>query len=183
MILLMGIAGSGKGTQGKLLAEKEGFHVISTGDLLREFGSEAQHARMLKGEILGDEEVTDLLDQALSKLPDQNNVILDGYPRRISQADWLLDQQKKGRFTVETVVHLMASREAVKGRLQQRGRVDDHDAGIEQRFSEYERDTVPILTHLAEAGVPVKAVDGERSVDEVHADIIHLLRQTRTSPE
>src|SRR5438132_766473 len=117
MILLMGIAGSGKGTQSKLLAEKDGFDVISTGELLRLYGSDDQHARMLKGEILEDAEVTALLDQALLKVSDQNNIILDGYPRRISQAKWLLDQQKDGRFVIASVVHLVASKAAVRARL------------------------------------------------------------------
>lgn len=178
MILLMGIAGSGKGTQSKLLAAKDGFDVISTGELLRNFGSEDQHDRMLKGEILGDEEVTALLDQALSQIEDQNNVILDGYPRRISQAEWLLDQQKKGRFEITCVVHLLASKEAVRGRLQERARLDDHDDGIEQRFNEYERDTVPILDYLIAAGVKVDEVDAQQAIETVHAEIVHLLRDS-----
>lgn len=177
MILLMGIAGSGKGTQGKLLAEKDGYEVISTGELIRIHGNNEQHARMLKGEILGDEEVTAFLDKALTQADDQNKVILDGYPRRISQADWLLEQQAKGRFRISCVVHLTATREAVKARLEQRGRMDDHHAGIEQRFNEYEQDTVPILAHLAEAGVKVHDINGEQSMEEVHQAILNALRE------
>ena len=74
----MGFASSGKGTQSKLLAEKDGFNVVSTGDLLRLYGSYDQQARMLKGEILRYEEVTKILEQALQSIKDQNNVILDG---------------------------------------------------------------------------------------------------------
>lgn len=178
MILLMGIAGSGKGTQSKLLAKKEGYSVISTGELLRNYGSEEQHARMLKGEILGDEEVTSLLDQALQELPDQDRVILDGYPRRISQADWLLEQQKQGRFHLDAVIHLLASREAVKSRLHERARTDDTDASIEQRFREYEEATMPILEYLGQAGIKLYEINGEQLVEDVHADIVRHLDQT-----
>lgn len=177
MILLMGIAGSGKGTQSNLLAQKDGFQVISTGELLRAHGSDEQHARMHKGEILGDEEVTALLEKALEQTNDQDNVILDGYPRRISQAEWLLDQQKQGRFSVSCVIHLVASKEAVKARLLERGRLDDHGDGIDQRFKEYEQDTVPILEHLEKAGVKVKAVNAEQSVEAVHDEIVQWLRE------
>lgn len=177
MILLMGIAGSGKGTQSKLLAEKDGFDVVSTGDLLRAYGSDDQHARMLKGEILGDAEVTVLLERALAEIEDQNNVILDGYPRRISQAEWLLDQQKKGKFKITCVVHLIASKEAVKARLLERARLDDHADGIEQRFNDYEHDTVPILDHLAAAGIKVSELNAEQAVERVHEEIVHLLRE------
>lgn len=178
MILLMGIAGSGKGTQSKLLAEKDGFHVISTGELLRQHGSDGQHARMLKGEILGDEEVTALLEKALSVTGDPNNVILDGYPRRTSQAEWLLEKQREGKFQISSVVHLIASKEAVKSRLLDRARQDDHDDGIEQRFAEYESDTVPILDYLTTAGIKVKDINAEQPVEAVHQEIVDWLRNS-----
>jgi len=175
VILLMGIAGSGKGTQGKLLAEKEGYHVISTGELLRSYGSSDQHTRMHAGEILDDEEVTALLDKALAELADPDHVILDGYPRRVSQADWLLAQQKLGRFRVDKVLHLVASKQAVKQRLENRGRVDDHSDAIEERFSEYNRETLPILDHLSKAGVSILEIDAERPVEVIHDEITILL--------
>lgn len=179
MILLMGIAGSGKGTQSKLLAEKDGFYVISTGELLRKYGSEEQHVRMHSGQILGDEEVTALLEKALADLTDQNNVILDGYPRRISQAEWLLSQQKHARFEVSCVLHLVASKEAVRARLLDRARHDDHDKGIEQRFEQYQIDTVPVLSFLAQASVPIYEINAEQSVEKVHEDIVNLLGKVR----
>ncbi len=83
--------------------------MISTGDLLRNYGSEEQHVRMHKGEILDDKEVTALLDRALGELSGTDKVILDGYPRRISQADWLLKQQSEGRLKLDRVLHLLAS--------------------------------------------------------------------------
>ncbi len=177
MILLMGIAGSGKGTQSKLLAEKDGYDLISTGDLLRNFGSDEQHSRMNNGEILGDDEVTELLEKALMQIKDQNNVILDGYPRRLTQAQWLLDQSNKGRFQVESVVHLVASKFAVKSRLLERARKDDHDSGIDQRFKDYEQDTVPIINFLIKSGVRLKEIDAEKSVEIVHNEIVNWLKE------
>lgn len=177
MIIFMGIAGSGKGTQSQLFAERDGYRVISTGELLRTYGSEEQQKRMLSGHILADEEVTALLDKALRAMPDQNKVLLDGYPRRISQADWLLQQQKEGRFELTGVLHLVASREIVKKRLEYRGRPDDHDRAIEERFSAYEKATLPILKHFEEANVPIVEVDAERSIEEVHESIMQALRR------
>jgi adenylate kinase len=172
VVLLMGIAGSGKGTQGKLLGATRNYHVISTGELLRNYGSEDQHTRMHKGEILGDEEVTALLDKALSHLEDQNSTLLDGYPRTIRQAQWLLDGDKKDRFQVNYVLHLIASREAVKKRLENRARTDDHDAAIEARFNEYEEATLPILAYLRKEGVEVIEVNGEQAIEDVHQEIM-----------
>jgi adenylate kinase len=175
MILLMGIAGSGKGTQGQLLAEKQSRQVLSTGDLLRAYGSDDQHARMLRGIILGDDEVTAMLDKALSDLPDQDRTIVDGYPRTIKQAEWLLDQTAEGRFKLEAVILLQASRQAVAERLRDRGRPDDHDSAIEARFAEYEQSTLPIIDHLERSGVPILKINGEQPVTAVHLEIIKQL--------
>lgn len=177
MIIFMGIAGSGKGTQSKLFAERDGYEVISTGELLREYGSEAQQQRMLSGEILKDEEVTELLHKALSEMADQNKVILDGYPRRISQADWLLEQQKLERFELTGVLHLVATRDTVKKRLEYRGRPDDHDHAIEERFSAYEKATLPILKYFEDADVPIVEVDAEQSIESVHQDVVDAISQ------
>ncbi len=177
MIIFMGIAGSGKGTQSRLFAERDGYEVISTGELLRAYGSKEQQQRMRAGEILGDEEVTALLDKALLAMPDQNKVILDGYPRRISQADWLLQQQTQDRFDLTGVIHLVATRETVKDRLEYRGRPDDHDHAIEARFSAYEKATHPILKYFEDAGVPIFEVDAERSIEEVHDAIVQAVNQ------
>lgn len=177
MIIFMGIAGSGKGTQSKLFADRDGYEIISTGELLREYGSDAQQERMLAGEILRDEEVTDLLDKALLTMADQNKVILDGYPRRISQADWLLRQQKTGRFELTGVLHLLANRETVKKRLEYRGRPDDHDHAIEERFNSYDQATFPILNYFSQAGVPIIEVDAEQSVEDVHQAVVNAINQ------
>ncbi len=173
----MGIAGSGKGTQSKLLAEKDGFDLISTGELLRNYGSKEQHERMNNGEILDDDEVTKLLENALEETEDQNNIILDGYPRRLSQAEWLLGEAKTGRFEIDYVIHLIASEQAVKARLLARARNDDHDDGIEQRFNEFEQDTVPVLNYLIKSGVKLKEINAERPVEVVHAEIVNWLKE------
>jgi adenylate kinase len=176
MILLMGIAGSGKGTQGKLLALKNNYTVISTGELIRNYGTSEQHQRMHEGKMLRDDEVTNLLNNALNDIDDQNEVILDGYPRRISQAKWLLEEHQSGfRFRISCVLHLQASADTVKRRLLDRARADDHDNGIEVRFREYQNDTAPILTFMQKAGIRVETINAEQTEEEVHAEILNVL--------
>lgn len=170
----MGIAGSGKGTQGKLLAETTDYQVISTGELLREYGSEDQHRRMHTGELISDEEVTELLDKALTNLADPSKTILDGYPRSVAQSKWLLGQAAEGRFAVQYVLHLKASKEAVKQRMKNRARSDDHDEAIEARFNEYEKATVPILDYYRNHGLEVVDVDAEQTIEAVQAEILSI---------
>ncbi len=184
MILLMGIAGSGKGTQGKLLGTARDYHVLSTGELLRNYGSEEQHARMHTGELISDDEVTKLLDQALDNLDDPNRTILDGYPRSVTQSKWLLAQAAANRFEIQYVLHLQASREAVKERMRERARADDHDAAIEARFEEYQHRTVPILDYYRNHGIEVIEVNGEQPIEAVHKEIaaIDVDRAAKTAP-
>lgn len=171
MILLMGIAGSGKGTQAKLLTDKHGYHLVTMGDVLRMYITGEQRERMLKGELLSDDEVTAIIDKVLQTLPEGEEIILDGYPRTIPQAQWLLEQAKAGRFNLDKAFHLVASRDAVKQRLLGRARVDDQDAAIEKRFDEYERATAPLLDWLKQNGVQVIDINAERSVEDVNKDI------------
>jgi adenylate kinase len=170
----MGIPGSGKGTQGKLFAAARGYKIISTGELLRTYGTSDQQARMQAGEILGDKEVTDLLDKSLSRLEDQNKVILDGYPRRVEQAKWLIAQSRNGRFSLDCVILLVAGPEAVIARLKDRGRQDDNEESIKARFEEYETETLPIIEFLREQGVKIVEVNAEKSIEEVHAKLLSL---------
>jgi adenylate kinase len=177
MILLMGIAGSGKGTQGKMLADQQGLHLISMGDVVRMYVTGEQRERMLAGGLLDDHEIIEIVDKVLASLPDNEEVLLDGFPRTIPQAEWLLEQAATGRFPVRMAFHLVASRDAVKKRLMNRARMDDTDEAIEKRFDEYERATAPLLNWLKEHGVKVIDVNAERSVEAVNDDLAKYLKQ------
>jgi adenylate kinase len=176
MILLMGIAGSGKGTQGKMLADTRGLHLMSMGDILRMHVTGEQRERMLAGGLLDDGEIIKIVDQVLQSLPhDKDELILDGFPRTIPQAEWLLEQAQAGRFQISNAIHLVASRQAVKKRLLNRARVDDIESAIDERFDEYERSTMPVLKWLSQNGINVHDVNAERSVEAVNDDIVKLL--------
>jgi adenylate kinase len=176
VILLMGIAGSGKGTQGKMLADALGFHLISMGEVLRMYVTGPLRERMLAGGLLDDQEIIKIVDKVLSSLPDDEEILLDGFPRTTAQAEWLLEQAKAGRFQIKLAFHLVASRQAVKERLKKRGRLDDKDEAIEARFDEYERSTTPLLSWLAKHGVKVVNIDAERPVEVVNNDLIKHLK-------
>jgi adenylate kinase len=176
VILLMGIAGSGKGTQGKMLADQQNMHLISMGDVVRMYVTGEQRDRMLAGHLLSDQEVIAIVDKVLASLSDNEEVILDGFPRTIPQAEWLLAQVTAGRFPLHQAFHLVASREAVKQRLLGRARIDDKEEAIEKRFDEYERSTAPILKWLADNGVEVVNINAERPVEAVNDDIVSHLK-------
>jgi adenylate kinase len=171
----MGIAGSGKGTQGKMLADQRGFHLISMGDVVRMYVTGTQRQRMLSGGLLDDDEIIKIVERVLASLPDNEEVLLDGFPRTIPQAEWLLKQVKAGQFKLTTAFHLVASHDAVKRRLMNRGRIDDVEAAIEERFNEYKRSTEPLLSWLSDHGVKVVNVDAERPPEVINAELVDYL--------
>lgn len=177
MILLMGIAGSGKGTQGKMLADKYGFHLVSMGDVLRMYVTGKQRERMLAGELLDDQEIISIVDKVFTSIANGSEILMDGFPRTIAQSEWLLDQVKADRFKLNLALHLVASREAVKQRLIKRARIDDTEEAIEERFDEYERSTQPLINWLSEHGVSVIDVDAEQSVEAVNQELIKIIER------
>ena len=93
--VFLGAPGSGKGTQAKRLAESQGFRHFSTGDMLRaaiqagsEVGKKAK-GFIDKGELVPDGVMIELIESALSHLEPSANVILDGFPRTVPQAEAL----------------------------------------------------------------------------------------------
>lgn len=175
MIVLMGAAGAGKGTQGEMLRKQTGYGYVSTGDMLRQFASEEQKNRMLSGELLSDEEIIAMVDQALDTMTNPEYCILDGFPRTLPQVEWLIDQVETGRFQMPCVINLDIDEDTVHQRLLRRGRQDDSEEVITRRFREYQSITLPVLGRFREAGAEVFDIDADQEADIVHNDVVTAL--------
>lgn len=179
MIILTGVAGSGKSVQGRLLTNNYGYVWLSTGEMLRKFSSDEQKAQMLKGALLSDKEMIKVIEKTISQMDLSKQLVLDGFPRTIAQSEWLLNQVKKGKLTIAAVINLKASEKAVLNRLLQRGRADDSAEAIKQRFIEYRKITLPILDHLKKAGIGVYDVDAEQDPGHVHSAIVQAIHNAK----
>lgn len=177
MIIFAGVAGSGKSLQGKLLADRLGLPWLSTGEFLRMLISGERRKDMLAGKLLEDQEIIGLVQRMFAIVDVNNEFILDGFPRTVQQADWLLNQKKHGQLKITAVVHLTATEDAVKSRLLNRGRQDDTEAAISERFKEYNESIKPILEDFKRAGVPVHDINGEQDIEAVHEEIRSALGQ------
>jgi adenylate kinase len=176
MIILMGVAGSGKSVQGRMIADELALPWLSTGEFLRMLISGQRRKDMLEGKLLEDREIIKLVQKIFAMIDVHEEFILDGFPRTVSQADWLLNQHKHGQLDVTAVIHLTASEETVLERLLQRGRQDDHREAIVERFREYEETIKPILAHFRDAGVPVFDIEGEGEIQDIHQEIKKALQ-------
>jgi adenylate kinase len=179
----MGVAGAGKSMQGKLLADEHGYAWISTGEILRVLVTGKRRQEMLEGKLLSDAEVTNILDKVLDLVDTTQEFVLDGFPRTVPQADWLIRQSKEGRFELSAVIHLSASEDVVRQRLIDRGRLDDTDEAISKRFDEYRSVTLPIIEHFKKEGVHVYDIDAAQTPREVHDAIVKYIDDNHTKGE
>ena len=92
-VVLIGPPGSGKGTQGELLAARLGLEHIAVGDLLRaEVASASAVGReaasyMDRGELVPDEVILRLLMPRVFAAAARAGYLLDGFPRSVDQAE------------------------------------------------------------------------------------------------
>ncbi len=176
MIIFMGVAGAGKSVQGRQLADELGLPWLSTGEFLRMLVSGEQRKDMVAGKLLNDHDIIALVQKAFSMVDSRREFVLDGFPRTVTQADWLLSQVKHKQLHVTAVIHLKASEESVAKRLLARGRPDDTKEAIKERFVEYRQTMLPILEHFKKGGIKVYEVNGEQDVDAIHDQIMSTVK-------
>lgn len=178
MIIITGVAGSGKSVQGRLLTNNYGYTWVSTGEILRKLATDKDRSKMLKGKLLSDQDIIQIIDKVFDRMDLSKEFVLDGFPRTVAQSEWLLKQIASGRFAIKAVINLKASEKAVLERLLQRGRADDSVEAINHRFDEYRKITLPILDHLKNAGINVYDINAEQDPKHIHTDIIQAIRSS-----
>lgn len=110
VIVLMGAPGAGKGTQARILQERQGLPQISTGDMFRALkGADTPLARevqeiMSSGSLVPDEVTIQMVRDRTSQGDCKNGYILDGFPRTIAQAEKLEDLVKEQGHELQAVL-------------------------------------------------------------------------------
>ncbi len=162
--------------QGRLLADQLGLPWLSTGEFLRMLVSGQRRKDMLAGQLLEDKEIIALVQKIFTMINVKKEFVLDGFPRTVAQADWLLNQAKHHQLHITAVVHLVASEAMVEKRLLSRARQDDTKTAIRERFDEYQRTILPILEDFKRSGVPVHDIDASGTVAEIHIAVMAKIR-------
>jgi len=172
MIVFFGPAGAGKSVQGQILAARMGWRWLSAGQLLRDTRDPEIQSSLVSGKLVAHEKIVEIMNEAIKKASNIDQLILDGFPRQLEQAQWLVETQPEHGRAIGLVVVLEVPREELLKRLALRGRTDDEPEAIDERLNIYRQEIYPILSYLSEQNIPVAHVEGVGSVGQVHDRIV-----------
>lgn len=181
--LMVGRPGSGKGTQAKLLADKIGAQLFSTGNNFRAWAAgESYVGKRLKGAMEAGELLPNWLasytfEQVIFSLEPENKIVFEGACRTGPEAV-LFDEISKWLPRPYTAVYLNISEEEAWKRLLQRsknsGRADDNEDVIRTRFEEYKKKNEAVIDHFRSVGMLVE-INGEQPIELTHNDVLKAL--------
>ena len=173
MIVFFGPAGAGKSVQGNLLAARNNWRWLGAGQLLRDSKDPELLATMSTGKLVDPNIVNRVMGEALARANDKvSQVILDGYPRQLAQAQWLIENKDLYNRNVDLVIVLEVPRSELMRRLEIRGRLDDTPDVIDERLRIYRQEMYPVLNYFNENGVKIAHIDGTGTVGQVHDRIM-----------
>lgn len=179
-IVLLGIQGSGKSTQGELLAEKLGLPYLSTGKMFREMATkqtkQGRYIRNIinKGKLVPDDIVVSLMKGYLARPGFKNGYILDGFPRTLNQA-------KAFSQAVDVSIYLDVSDKEALWRLANRNDISRQDEtlkAVRERLAAFHEQTQPLINYFRKQGKLI-TINGEQPIKKIHQDIMKSLKQVK----
>ncbi|NPA12742.1 MAG: adenylate kinase [Aquificae bacterium] len=202
--IFLGPPGAGKGTQAQRLVEEKGFVQLSTGDILREavknqteLGKKAKEY-MDSGKLVPDSIIIGIIKEKLQGLQGKD-IILDGFPRTIPQAEALDTMLPEVERKLDGVILFQVEDNEVIKRLSGRrvdpktGKVyhivfnpppegveviqreDDKEEVIRKRLDVYHSQTAPLIDYYKQKGNLV-IIQADRPPQEVYNALINVIK-------
>jgi adenylate kinase len=186
-LVLLGPPNSGKGTQARILAERLGIPAISTGEMLRDAVAQGSElgARvdgiMKAGELVDDATMAEVVRERLARADAGAGFILDGYPRTVPQAETLAAILAESGRRLDAALLIRVPEERLVARALGRGRADDREEVLRERFRVYGEKTAPLIGYYEQLRL-LREVEGDRPIGEVTARIEAVLGSGAGSP-
>ncbi|MCK4918227.1 MAG: nucleoside monophosphate kinase [Candidatus Pacebacteria bacterium] len=187
--IIIGRSGCGKGTQAELLINylkndlNRKVFDLQTGDKFRDFIKGEGYTNKLAKEI-GDRGglqpmflVLSLWATALiENLKGDEDLILDGMPRKKDQADVLHSVFDFYSYDKPKVIYINVSREWAEEKLLARGRGDDEAEKIKNRQDWFDTDVIPVLGFYENhEDYEFLDINGDQSIEDVHNEIMNKI--------
>jgi len=182
-LIIIGRQGSGKGTQGRLLAEKFNYKIFETGAVLRSMAKEKTELGekindiISKGDLVSNEVIMELVVDFIKKVPENTPILFDGIPRSMEQRETLEAELDKFERDFRVLEITLSNKEAFN-RLMKRGQIegrsDDNVVAIQNRVEHFEKFTQPIIDYWDKQGIVIR-VEGEQPIEKVTAEMIQKL--------
>lgn len=174
-LILTGIQGSGKSTQGNLLSKQLGLPYLSTGHIFRQIAKEkTKLGRYVKvvmnsGLLIPDNRTIEIVNSYVSRLEYKRGYIIDGFPRTLNQA-------KHFKNHVDRVIYLEIPDKEALWRLSYRNeeREDETLDALRKRIDSFHKSTEPVLKYYEKQGRLV-TIDGTKSIRQVNQEILKSL--------
>ena len=187
-IVFFGPPGSGKGTQAKLLAKELNVLHLSTGDILREKLSDNDPLSiklkeiMSSGNLVSDEILNQIIANKLLSAECGNGFILDGYPRTISQSEFLLLFFKRNSLNLDIIFDFRIDFKLVEQRImlrsKQEQRSDDTIDVVKTRLNKYVEETYPVSQFFAENfSQNFFTIDASQEVSKIQKELINIIKK------
>ncbi len=187
-IVLLGPPGCGKGTQSKLLVDKNNFVQLSTGDLLRsetsnsnsDLGKKIKHL-MESGELVSDDIVIDIIVKKVEEYKNKN-IVFDGFPRNLKQAEVLDSSLENISIKLDHAIFFEIDFKILEERINNRisenkgreQRKDDNSETLLNRIEVFKSYTLPIVSYYEEKGI-ISKIDGMMKVNDVYNEITKII--------
>jgi len=176
-LILIGIQGAGKSTQGNILSEKLGIPYLSTGHIFRDMAREkTKIGRYLKevmnsGALIPDKTTLEIVMEYLHRPEYEKGYIMDGFPRTTKQAEAF----ENG---IDKVIYLKVSDREALWRLSYRNdnREDDTLVAIRKRIELFHEVTKPVIEFYRKKHQLIE-VDGEEKIEEISKNILSHLKK------